>query len=335
MKTIILSENDLSLAYNIIKNGGLVVSPTETVYGLCANALDPCAVEKIFLAKGRPADNPLIVHISSIDMLDKLVVNIPIVASKLIDAFWPGPLTLIFNASNLVPNIVRADLPTVAIRFPANPIMQKLISNTNLPLAAPSANLSSKPSPTNSKRVIEDLYGKVDAIIDGGECNVGIESTVIDLANLSILRPGSITKSMLNSVAADFDYAIPNSNVPISPGMKYKHYAPAANITIVKGVEQKVIDTIIKLAQKDALNDIKVGVLVTDELLPYFQNMHYLGLGSINNLEVVASNLFEKLRLLDDLELQQVYTIYLPNFGIGAAIMNRLIKASNHQIIEV
>ncbi|WP_010166692.1 L-threonylcarbamoyladenylate synthase [Candidatus Epulonipiscium viviparus] len=333
MDTIILSKTDnLELAINILKNGGLVVSPTETVYGLCANALDENAVENIFKAKGRPADNPLIVHIASLAMLDQLVAEISANAQKLIDAFWPGPLTLIFKSQNIIPNKTRANLQTVAIRFPENKIIIELIKKSKLPLAAPSANTSGKPSPTNIDRVIEDLFGKVDCIIDGGNCKIGLESTVVDVSgdNARILRPGFITAAMLEKIVPSV--SAPASAFPIAPGMKYKHYAPSANVAIVDGNDlQEIAKKICCLIKKDRHK--RAGVLIVDEMISFFEDIPVVSLGSITNLESIASNLFEKLRQLDDLKLEQVYTIYLHDKNLGLSIMNRLLKASNNQII--
>ncbi len=337
MKTLIFSENNsLDLATKILQQGGLVSSPTETVYGLCANALDEKAIQRIFKAKGRPSDNPLIIHIASLAMLTQLVNEISDDAQMLIDAFWPGPLTLIFKATNIVPKIVTGGLDTVAIRFPSHPIMQQLILKSNLPLAAPSSNTSGKPSPTNAQRVIDDLNGKIDVIIDGGECKFGLESTVIDTTGITptILRPGAITTDMILQVIEHVNidpYLLNEESIPKSPGMKYTHYSPNANVTIVKGDNNlHVIKTLIKNNQKDG---IAVGVLVTEEFLSDFKDVPAINLGSIANLDGIASNLFENLRQLDDLNLEQVYTTFLPQEGIGNAIMNRLLKACGNEII--
>ncbi|OON91257.1 MAG: hypothetical protein ATN34_02435 [Epulopiscium sp. Nele67-Bin002] len=329
MKTIIYSQShDLTIPAQIIQNGGIVACPTETVYGLCANALNETAVSNIFKAKGRPSDNPLIVHIASIDMLDQLVKDISPMAQALIDKFWPGPLTLIFNSTNVVPAIVRAGLATVAIRFPSHPIMQILIKQANVPIAAPSANVSGKPSPTNARRVIEDMDTKIDAIIDGGSCEFGVESTVVDTTRELpiILRPGVITAQMITEVVGNiktdsFD------KTPISPGMKYTHYSPNAKVIIVTG--DNAIKTISNLVKANPT----AGVLLPQEYKEQFINIPYISLGSENDLAQIASVLFEKLREVDDLGLESVYTIYLPQVDIGEAIMNRLIKACGNNII--
>ncbi|ONI44087.1 threonylcarbamoyl-AMP synthase [Candidatus Epulonipiscioides gigas] len=336
METLILKQtHDLEIAANILRQCGLVACPTETVYGLCGNALDEKVVENIFKAKGRPSDNPLIVHICSLDMLEQLVLEVSDDAKKLMDAFWPGPLTLIFKSKDIIPLKTRGNLKTVAIRFPSNKIIVELIKKSKLPLAAPSANISGKPSPTNIDRVIEDLYGKIDCIIDGGNCTIGLESTVVDVSseNMAILRPGVITTTMLKKIVPQIN--VPTNAEPIAPGMKYKHYAPFANVVIVKGEQlEKIAIKIQELVIKDKLNKKRVGILIVDELMNYFDNIPVLSLGSINNLENIASNLFEKLRQLDDLQLEQVYTIYLNDNNLGVSIMNRLVKACNNQIIE-
>ncbi len=345
MNTLIIS--DLSLidqAALIIKNGGLVAVPTETVYGLAANGLNPDAVLDIYKAKGRPNDNPLILHIDSLDMLRSLVKEISEEAMLLIHAFWPGPLTLIFNSSNKVPSVTRAGLNTVAIRFPSHPVMNALISNAQLPLAAPSANTSGKPSPTNAKRVIEDLYGKVDAIIDGGECSYGLESTVIDTTSkpFTILRPGAITYDMIKEVIGDIamDPALMTHNsdldlVPKAPGMKYTHYSPNAQVVIVQGEPRQVISKIKELCLKEAKNGKSIGVLATDELLEDFSPYLVLSVGkSMDSLEEIASNLFEVLRKFDDHEVDIIYSIAFPSLGIGQAIMNRLEKSAGYAFIN-
>lgn len=342
MNTLIISDTlKLNLATSIIKNGGLVAVPTETVYGLAANALDGTAISSIFKAKGRPNDNPLIVHISSLDMLYPLVKSIPPKATSLIEAFWPGPLTLIFEASDVVPSEVRAGLPTVAIRFPSHPIMCDLIRQSGVPLAAPSANTSGKPSPTNAARVIDDLSGKVDVIIDGGDCSVGLESTVVDITREipTILRPGGITEDMLKEVVGEIniDPALisHDTNIkPISPGMKYTHYSPNAQVIIVKGDLDLVVTEInLKIQEAKAMQK-DVGVLATDETSSLFDCEKVLSVGSSYNLNEIASNLFEVLRKFDDSHTDIVYSLAFPERGMGKAIMNRLEKSAGYNIIN-
>ena len=334
---------DLSPAVQVLQQGGLVAMPTETVYGLAANALDPVAVSKIFTAKGRPSDNPLIVHIASMDQLPALVSTISPTAQKLMNAFWPGPLTLVFSASHLIPPIVSAGLSTVAIRFPSHPIAQKLILSSGLVLAAPSANTSGKPSPTTAQRVLDDLDGKIEVIIDGGRVEVGLESTVIDVTGdiPMILRPGKITRDMVERVTGCVatDPALEelgsNNFVPKAPGMKYTHYSPNAQVYIVEGNQEDVIQAINTLVLKDQNNNKKVGIMATDETLhAYTQGDMVLNLGSKATLETIAYSLFETLRAFDDAKMDIVYTEGFPNEGIGSAIMNRLTKAAGYKIID-
>lgn len=343
METLIISDlKDLKIAAQIIKEGGLVASPTETVYGLCANALDPLAVEGIFVAKGRPSDNPLIIHIADRAVLSDLADPISHEATLLMDAFWPGPLTLIFKATNLVPKVVTGGLDTVAIRFPSHPVMQKLIKLCGLPLAAPSANISGKPSPTNVKRVIEDLSGKIHAIIDGSDSEFGVESTVIDMTSTipTILRPGGITHEMLEEVLGTvlIDPAIHSSNQALSPkapGMKYAHYTPNAQVFIVRGNMDNVVNKINELTQKHKQFSQKTGILATDETLHLFDADLVLSVGTNHDLSTVAAQLFETLRSFDDKGIDIIYSLAFDRIGIGDAIMNRLEKSAAYQIIDV
>lgn len=342
MKTIIISNlKDLNKASDIIKKGGLVASPTETVYGLCADALNTVAVSSIFKAKGRPNDNPLIVHIANRDMLDSLVTEISAEAKLLMDTFWPGPLTLVFKASSIVPKTVTGGLDTVAVRYPSHPIMQSLISLSGTPLAAPSANTSGKPSPTNAARVIEDLSGKIEAIIDGGSSEFGVESTVLDTTSEvpTILRPGGITYEMLEKVlgTVQTDPAISHSLsqdlLPKAPGMKYTHYSPNAEVFIVKGPLDNVIHKIHSQVKTDKDHGKTVGILATDETRHLFEADLVLSAGTASDLKTIAANLFEKLREFDDYHMDIVYSLDFPKAGIGDAIMNRLEKSAAHHII--
>jgi L-threonylcarbamoyladenylate synthase len=344
MNTLFFKEDeDLTDAAHILRSGGLVAAPTETVYGLCANALDEKAVASIYTAKGRPSDNPLIVHIADLDMLKELVAHIPDAGTLLINTFWPGPLTLIFEASDKVPSIVRAGLSTVGVRLPSHPVMQQLIRCSGLPLAAPSANRSGSPSPTNSKRVLEDLCGKIHAVIDGGECCVGLESTIVDVScePPMILRPGGITLEALKKVipSITIDPALAKETSldlkPKAPGMKYTHYAPIANVVLVSGEKKNVIKTINHLVKKETSLGKKVGVLASDETQDFFECTHLISLGSLNDLEKVGAHLFEALRTFDDLQMDTVYSIVFPKEGIGHAIMNRLEKSAGHEILYV
>lgn len=345
MNTLIISDLTLlNQAAQIIRNGGLVAVPTETVYGLAANGLNPDAVKNIYIAKGRPSDNPLILHIDSLDMLKDLVKEVSEDAMKLIKAFWPGPLTLVFRSSDKVPSVTRGGLPTVAIRFPSHPVMNALIRASKLPLAAPSANTSGKPSPTNAKRVLEDLYGKIDAVIDGGECSFGLESTVVDTTStpFTILRPGAITCDMLKEVLGDIaiDPALLShtpytKQKPKAPGMKYTHYAPNAQVVIVEGNLNQVVAKIKVLCSEATKAGKKVGILATDDLLNAFSPYFVLSAGkSIDSLDEIASNLFEVLRTFDDYQTDIVYSVAFPRAGIGQAIMNRLEKSAGYTFIH-
>lgn len=329
-------------AAEIIKDGGIVTFPTETVYGLGANALNDKAVEKIFDAKGRPQDNPLIVHVSSKD-INNLVKNVPEVAQKLINKFWPGPLTIILNKKEIIPNRTSANLDTIGIRMPDNDIALKLIELSGCPIAGPSANISGRPSPTEVERCIEDLNGRVDYIVGGERSNVGVESTIVDCTVNPpvILRPGGITLEMLREVNKDIDIdeAIkgkPNENLkPKAPGMKYRHYAPKAKLKIIKGNKEKTIEKINEIVQNYIDNQKEVVVLSTDEIYNNFNDCKVISLGSEKNLYEVARNLFESLRACDDLNVDVILCQAFDEKGVGLAIMNRLNKAAGFDIIEV
>jgi L-threonylcarbamoyladenylate synthase len=329
-------------AAKIIKDGGIVAFPTETVYGLGANALNVKAVEKIFNAKGRPQDNPLIVHVSSKD-INNLVKNVPEVAQKLINKFWPGPLTIILNKKEIIPSRTSANLDTIGIRMPDNDIALKLIELSGCPIAGPSANISGRPSPTEVERCIEDLNGRVDYIVGGERSNVGVESTIVDCTVNPpvVLRPGGITLEMLKEVNKDIDIdeAIkgkPNENLkPKAPGMKYRHYAPKAKLKIIKGNKEKTIEKINEMVQNYIDNQKEVVILSTDELYNNFNNCKVISLGSEKNLYEVARNLFESLRACDDLSVDVILCQAFDEKGVGLAIMNRLNKASGFDIVEV
>ena len=344
MKTVIISDKEnLQQAAEILKEGGLVASPTETVYGLCANALDEAAVKNIYKAKGRPSDNPLIVHIGDLDMLKPLVQEVSPIAKKLMDTFWPGPMTLIFKASDLVPKVVTGGLDTVAIRFPSHPTINKLIKTSGLPLAAPSANTSGKPSPTNFTRVYEDLNGKIDCILEGDHSEYGVESTVVDTVGdiATILRPGGITFEMLEEVLGKvmmdpaLGHKLKEGEVPRAPGMKYTHYSPNAEVIIVKGENDQVIPFINTLVKKQKSKGKTVGVLATDETASLFTADKVISVGTESNPLTIASNLFEVLRSFDDAHIEIVYSLAFKETGIGKAIMNRLEKSAGYHIIEV
>lgn len=331
-----INKDDLSVISNVFKSGGLCVFPTETVYGLGANGLDEDACKKIFEVKGRPQDNPLILHIGDISQLDELVEDVSEDAKKLIEKFWPGPITFIFNRSSIVPNMVTAGLDTVAIRMPSHPIANAILKDVRLPIAAPSANISGRPSITKFNRVIEEFSDKVDAIVDGGSSDYGIESTVVDTTTNPpmILRPGKITKEDLLEVLDDVgvDVALKDSDViPKSPGQKYKHYAPKAESYCFVGNLDNVIKEINKNIKING--DKKIAVLATTETVDFYEGADLLiDLGSRENLLEVASNLFEDLRKCDDADVDIIYAEGFELRGIGASIMNRLLKACSGRV---
>lgn len=330
----------IEYAADILKKGGTVAFPTETVYGLGADALNEKAVGKIFKAKGRPADNPLIVHISDISEVDNLVKNIPDTAYALMEEFWPGPLTVIMEKAPQVPDIVTAGLGTVAIRLPSNKIALELIRISDVPVAAPSANTSSKPSPTKASHVIDDLFGRVDVIIDGGNTEVGIESTVIDMTSEIpvILRPGGVTYEQLVTVIENVHINktshVKDNDKPLCPGMKYRHYSPKADLIIVEGLKKDVIDKINNMTGSDKLNGLKVGVLATKDTAHLYDADYVLSVGDDKNPETIAANLFGRLREFDDKGVDIIYAHAISEKGVGMAVKNRLEKAAS-KILKV
>lgn len=346
IKTKVLKINDIDdvnliEAAEILKKGGVVAFPTETVYGLGANAMDEKAIEKIFIAKGRPADNPLIVHVASVEDLKKLVSDINEKSEKLIKNFCPGPLTLIFNIDKKVAKNVTSGLNTLAIRIPDNPIARKLIALSGLPIAAPSANISGKPSPTEGEHVIDDLYGKVDCIIVSEQSKVGLESTIIDMTSKPpmLLRPGKITieeiENIIGIIQVDkfLEKKIDEEIKPKAPGMKYKHYSPEAEVIIISGEYEKKIEKIKEL--KKLYSDKKIGIMCSDELVKFFLDDIYISLGSKENLDDIATKLFASLRKFDDLGVDIVLAEDYDTKGMGKAVMNRLNKAAGFNIINV
>lgn len=321
-------------AVKIIRRGGLIAFPTETVYGLGANALDKKAVKKIFKAKGRPSDNPLIVHIADFTELFRLVKKIPKITEILAKKFWPGPLTLIFLKKKIVPNKVTAGGNTVAIRIPKNKTALKLIKDSGFPIAAPSANLSGRPSPTTAQHVFEDLGEKIDLIIDGGKTDIGVESTVVDLTvnPPQILRPGGISFEELKKIIPNIYFhssllgeKLKNNEKVKSPGIKYRHYAPKAPLILSNS--KKIIQKLIKKYQKE--NKV-VGVLSSLETKKFYQNADLvLVSGSRKNLKQIAQNLFKTLREFDKNKVNIIISETFPKKGIGLAIMNRLERAAH------
>lgn len=345
-EVIYLNENGIDpffikKAAEVIRAGGTVVFPTETVYGLGANALSEKAVDGIFTAKGRPSDNPLIAHISHLDMLIYLIGE-PLTdkARLLIERFWPGPLTLIFKKSRKVPERVTAGLDTVAVRMPDNPVALELIRASELPIAAPSANLSGKPSPTLPEHVVNDLQGRVNMILCSTKSRIGLESTVLDLSGSvpTILRPGGITYEALVEVLGEVRIdkgLLDKDRVPKSPGMKYTHYAPEAEMIIVKGETGRVQEKIQALADLKNAEGLTVGVLASDETAGFYQNSRVLSLGSRKNYALIASNVFEKLREFDKIGVGIIYAEAFDEKEMGLAVMNRMKKAAGFNIIEV
>lgn len=345
-KVIKIDENNIEqsmirAAGEILKRGGLVAFPTETVYGLGGNALSKESSGKIYAAKGRPSDNPLIVHISNMEQLPAIVDHIPEEVYRLAEAFWPGPLTIILNKSELVPLETTGGLATVAVRMPANPIALALINAAGGYVAAPSANSSGKPSPTKAKHVLEDLNGSIDMIIDGGSVEIGIESTIVDLTEQRpvILRPGYITQEMLEKVLGpvSIDQAIlPNSSnqKPKAPGMKYRHYAPKGSLTIIFGKSEAVISKINQLAENGKTNGRKVGVIGTDETALRYRADTVKSVGRRADEDSIARELYSILREFDEEEVEEIYSESFEACGIGQAIMNRLLKAAGHHVLN-
>lgn len=351
MKTIVkkINEKDmepgcLKEAASILQKEGLVAFPTETVYGLGGDALDTEAAKKIYAAKGRPSDNPLIIHIADIDSLRELTKEVPEKAYQLANKFWPGPLTMIMSKSNKVPYGTTGGLDTVAIRMPSNEIALQLIRESGVCIAAPSANTSGRPSPTKAEHVIGDLDGKIDMIIDGGAVGIGLESTIVDMTSEipTILRPGYITKEMLEEVigVVEIDKTIiakkmdPNLK-PKAPGMKYKHYAPKADLTIVEGAEQAVVDKINDYAAQKMEDGYQVGVIATDETFARYKASCVKTIGSRHDEEQIARGLYAVLRDFDEQQVDVIYSEGFADNKLGQAIMNRLLKAAGYHVVEV
>lgn len=327
------TKENIHCAGKILAQGGLVAFPTETVYGLGADAKNADAVRKIFEAKERPADNPLIVHIADKADLGGLVREIPKSAEKLMELFWPGPLTLIFQRAESVPDIVTAGLNTVAVRMPADPIALELIRAAGVPVAAPSANRSGRPSPTSAKYVAEDLNGRIDAVLDGGDCAVGVESTVLDLSGEMpvLLRPGAVTLEQLKEILGEVKggESVQGTEVPKSPGMKYKHYAPRAEVRIVRGNLEEVKQYAAREGQRR-----KVGILAFDEFAGDFSNFKVRSLGSAQKPEQAANRLFRSLREMDEEGVDLVLAPEISQDGMWLAVRNRLYKAAGEHIVR-
>ena len=330
-------------AAKVIKDGGLVLFPTETVYGIGANGFDDEAVKKIFVAKGRAQDNPLILHIANLEMLDEIAENISELEYKLMDAFWPGPFTIILNKKKDIANEATCAGNTVGVRMPSNRIAYELIKRAGVPIAAPSANISGRPSGTNLEDIIEELSEKVDFIIDGGESEIGLESTVVRVIDgeIKILRPGRITKEDMIKITEHVEVDkkvmehIENDEKVLSPGMKYRHYAPKTHCTLVYSEDnQKLVEEILKIADSSEENK-KVIILATTENLNKFKECECVNIGSKNNLLEISHNLFSVLRSIDKYDASLAIIEGVEAEGVGLAIMNRLIRACEYDYRKV
>lgn len=333
-------EQHLKHAGEILRSGGLVAFPTETVYGLGGDALSKESSRKIYAAKGRPSDNPLIVHIADMEALPAIVKEVTPEARKIAQAFWPGPLTIILEKSEMVPYETTGGLNTVAVRLPSHPIARKLIEYAGGYVAAPSANTSGKPSPTVAKYVIEDMDGRIDMILDGGEVGIGLESTIIDLtvSPPQILRPGFVTEAMLREVLGrvEVDQTILHNDTgqaPKAPGMKYRHYAPAGELTIVSGETRAVVDYINSQGLQQQKLGKKVGVIGSCETLQEYVADVVKNIGSRQEEEAIARNLYRILREFDDEKVDVIFSESFQGDGMGQAIMNRLLKAAGHKVV--
>lgn len=332
----------LQQAAKIIKRGGLVAFPTETVYGLGADGLKEEAAKKIYAAKGRPSDNPLILHIAERSQLEQIVKRIPQKAERLMEAFWPGPLTIIFEKSENVPYTTTGGLDTVAVRMPNHAEALAFLKEVQTPVAAPSANTSGRPSPTKAEHVLEDMQGKIEMILDGGEVGIGIESTIIDITSAipMILRPGFVTQEMLEEVIGKvmIDPAVQGGvkekERPKAPGMKYRHYAPKADLTIVEGKLSKVILKINELAAQKVSEEKKVGIIATEETKKFYKNGLVKVIGTRMEEKTIAKHLYGILREFDEAEVDIIFSEAFSEKDFGQAIMNRLEKAAAHHKIH-
>lgn len=344
-KIVEINETDVAAlreAGQVLLQGGLVAFPTETVYGLGGDALNKESSRKIYAAKGRPSDNPLIVHIADLKDLPPIVKEVTPEAKKIAESFWPGPLTMILPKSEKVPYETTGGLDTVAVRMPSHPVARKLIEYGGGYVAAPSANTSGKPSPTMAKYVIEDMDGRVDMILDGGEVGIGLESTIIDLTvnPPQILRPGYVTQVMLEEVLGqvDVDKTILSNEsglAPKAPGMKYRHYAPSGELTIVAGETGQVVDYINQETAKLQESGQKVGVIGSLETIEEYRADVVKNIGSRQDEEAIAKNLYRILREFDDEKVEVIFSESFSGTGMGQAIMNRLLKAAGHKVIHL
>ena len=339
METLILEPNEVGKAAGIIRSGGLVGIPTETVYGLGANGLDSEAVERIFLAKGRPQDNPLILHIPDASWLERYCQDIPKDAWRLAERFWPGPLTMILRRKPAVPDVVTAGLDTVGVRCPAHSMCRAIIVQAGVPIAAPSGNLSGKPSPTTARHMLDDMDGRIDALLDGGDCQVGVESTIIDLTCTPprLLRPGGIPLEQLKDVleSVELDPAVPRQlgkeERPRGRGMNYRHYAPKAPVTVVRGDPQDTAQYILD----HVADSYWEGIICFNEYVHWFQDYPVERLGGAADTFEQARRLFRALRAMDDNGVKHIWAQCPDSAGMGLAVVNRLSKAAGFHILEV
>jgi L-threonylcarbamoyladenylate synthase len=330
-------------AASIIRNGGLVAFPTETVYGLGADALNAKAVLALFRAKRRPLDNPPIVHVGKFEDVYRLARAVPAKAEILMKTFWPGPLTLVFKRSSIVPDVTVAGLDTIAVRMPKHNVALALIRESGCPIAAPSANLAGRPSPTSAEHVLEDLGGRIDAVLDAGPTRIGVESTVLDVTvdPPQILRPGGTPREALEAVLGRVELhpvAIAERKLPVerarSPGMKHRHYAPKAKLIVVEGELSATVKKVMELVNLYRKRRVKVGVLATDETANLYEADIVKSLGSRSRLDVIAKNLFRLLREFDAQGVDVIIAEGVPTEGLGLAVMNRLRKASSYNIVK-
>lgn len=337
-----MDEAVIQEAGEIIKAGGLVAFPTETVYGLGGDALNPASSRKIYAAKGRPSDNPLIVHIADMEALSAIVKEVPETAKKLAAAFWPGPLTMILEKSEAVPTETTGGLDTVAVRMPSDRVARAFIKASGGYVAAPSANRSGRPSPTRAAYVAQDLAGRIELILDGGDASLGLESTIVDLTVETpvILRPGFVTEEMLTEAlgAVEQDatlYLADSGQAPKAPGMKYRHYAPKGELTVVRGAEKAVAAYINERLDAGRLENKKTGVIATDETLESYRADVPRSVGKRTDVSAVAKGLYRILREFDDEGVELIYSESFDGAGVSQAVMNRLLKAAGHKITDV
>lgn len=339
-----LKKEDFTEAVRILRSGGLVAFPTETVYGLGGNALDKSAAAKIYAAKGRPSDNPLIVHIAEKQALSELAKDVPVVVWELADRFWPGPLTMILKKSAVVPDGTTGGLPTVAVRMPSDAIARMLIQESGLYIAAPSANASGRPSTTRAEHVYEDLAGRIELILDGGDAKIGLESTILDLSGEKpmILRPGFLSREDLLPVLPEVEYdpavlakTAQKDIVAKAPGMKYRHYAPRGSLVIYEGGPEAVIAAINRAVKEKEREGRSCAVLTTEESRARYTCQNVKSVGLREREETIAARLFDVLRSFDEENVEYIFSESFAAGHMGAAIMNRLLKAAGYQVMKV